>query len=133
MANLKISRSESDEQIGFVNWFEGRFNGVRIFHIPNGGHRAISVAKKMKAEGVKPGVPDLYIPAWKIWIEMKRATGGRLSAEQKEWTEYLSGIGDTVIIAAGARDASLQLVQVLQERREARTASQKDQKPLPPA
>ena len=110
--------SESDEQIGFLQWFEGRFGGVWIFHIPNGGHRAMSVAKKMKAEGVKPGVPDLYIPAWKLWIEMKRETGGRISKDQAAWHEYLEGIGDTVIVAKGARDASLQVLEFLQERRQ---------------
>ena len=81
----------------------------------------MSVAKKMKAEGVRSGVPDLYIPAWKIWVEMKRTTGGRLSSEQKDWIEYLSGIGDEVIVANGATDASRQLLQVLRERREAQT------------
>lgn len=32
------------------------------FAIPNGGHRDVRVAKKLKAEGVKPGVPDLMWP-----------------------------------------------------------------------
>jgi hypothetical protein len=123
----KISHSESAEQIGFVNWFEERFPTVRMFHIPNGGHRAISVAKKLKAEGVKAGVPDLFIPAWRIWIEMKRTQGGKVSKEQEDWAEYLRGIGYVVIIAAGAREASLQLLQVLRERREAQTASRTNQ------
>lgn len=123
----KTFLSESEEQIGFVNWFEDQFPNVRIFHIPNGGHRAISVAKKLKAEGVKAGVPDLFIPAWRIWIEMKRTKGGNVSKEQEEWADYLRGGGYVVIIAAGARDASLQLLQVLRERRAARTASQTDQ------
>ncbi len=116
-----ISRSESDEQIGFLAWFDAAFPGVRIFHIPNGGHRAMSVAKKMKEEGVRSGVPDLFIPAWRIWIEMKRVSGGRLSQDQKEWAEYLTGCGYTVIVAKGATDASRQLLQVLRERREAQT------------
>ena len=113
--------SESEEQIGVVAWFEASFPGVRIFHIPNGGHRAMSVARKMKSEGVKPGVPDLYVPAWRVWIEMKRAKGGRLSPEQKDWIEYLEGIGDTVIVGNGARDASAKLLAMLQERRSRHT------------
>jgi hypothetical protein len=120
----KTSHSESTEQIGFVNWFENQFPGVRIFHIPNGGHRAISVAKKLKAEGVKAGVPDLFIPAWRIWIEMKRTKGGKVSKEQEEWADYLRSVGYVVIIAAGAREASLQLLQVLRARRGEQTASQ---------
>ncbi len=110
--------SESDEQIGFLQWFDDRFEGVWIFHIPNGGHRAMSVAKKMKAEGVKKGVPDLYIPEWKLWIEMKRQKNGSVSKDQADWHEYLQGIGDTVIVAKGARDASRQVLEFLQERRQ---------------
>jgi hypothetical protein len=111
------ARSESAEQIGFLRWFEASFQGVRIFHIPNGGHRAISVAKKMKEEGVRSGVPDLYVPVWKLWIEMKRTTGGRLSTDQKDWIAYLEGIGDTVIVARGAKDASEQVIAFLQAQR----------------
>lgn len=111
------SPSESAEQIGFLRWFEASFQGVRIFHIPNGGHRAMTVAKKLKEEGVRSGVPDLYVPAWRLWIEMKRATGGRLSAEQKDWIAYLEQIGDSVIVAKGAKDASAQVITFLQARR----------------
>ena len=120
--NSKTYPSESEEQIGFLSWFDASFPGVRIFHIPNGGHRAISVAKKMKAEGVKAGVPDLYIPAWKIWIEMKRVKGGRVDPDQAEWHDYLTAIGDTVIVGRGAKDASAKLLQVLKERRAKRIA-----------
>lgn len=94
-----------------------QFGNVRIFHIPNGGHRAISVAKKMKDEGVCSGVPDLYAPQWRLWIEMKRQKGGRLLPDQKDWIEYLEGIGDTVIVAKGATDASRQVLEFVRERR----------------
>lgn len=120
MSGMKYP-SESEEQIGFLRWFELQFRGVWIFHIPNGGHRAISVAKKMKADGVKPGVPDLYVPRWKLWIEMKRQKGGRISKDQAAWHEYLSGIGDTVIVCNGATDASRQVLAFVQERRARRT------------
>lgn len=112
------SPSESEEQIGFLSWFDISFSGVRIFHIPNGGHRSISVAKKLKAEGVKAGVPDLYVPAWKLWIEMKRAKGGKLSAEQKDWIDYLTANGDTVIVGSGAKDASRQVLEWIKSKRE---------------
>jgi len=103
--------SESEEQIGFLRWFETTFPGVRILHVPNGGHRAMSVAKKMKAEGVRPGVPDLLVPRWFLWIEMKRQKGGRLSADQKDWISYLEGIGQTVIVGEGATDASRKVLE----------------------
>jgi hypothetical protein len=103
--------SEHEEQVGFVNWFEAQFPRVRIFAIPNGGHRAVSVGKQLKAEGVKPGVPDLQVPEWRLWIEMKRAHGGRLSGDQKDWIAYLESIGDTVIVGLGATDASRKVME----------------------
>ena len=106
--------SETDEQVGFVNWFRACFPGVIIFAIPNGGHRSIITAKRLKDEGVLPGVPDLYIPAWKIWVEMKRATGGRLSKEQRVMIDYLTLIGHNIIIGKGAHDASRQIMEFVE-------------------
>jgi len=103
---LKISPSEHSEQVGFINWFRAKYPDVLIFAIPNGEKRAISVAKRLKAEGVVRGVPDLFIPAWNLWIEMKRVSGGRLSTDQKQMISYLENIGHTVIVGKGATDAS---------------------------
>lgn len=111
MTDLKKYPSESEEQIGFLRWWEDMFPHVRILHVPNGGHRAMSVAKKMKAEGVRPGVPDLFVPKWSLWIEMKRQKGGRLSADQRDWIKYLNVIGHTVIVGKGATDASRQVLE----------------------
>lgn len=108
--------SEHQEQVGVINWFRGRFPGVIIFAIPNGEKRALSVAKRLKAEGVVRGVPDLYVPAWNLWIEMKRKSGGRLSPEQKQMIDYLKSIDHTVIVGKGAKDASAQILQFLENR-----------------
>ena len=97
--------SEHAEQSGFVTWFRTKYPGVLIFAIPNGGKRDIVTAKKLQLEGVTPGVPDLFVPELRLWIEMKKP-GGRLSEAQKSMIEYLEGIGHTVIIGYGARDAS---------------------------
>jgi len=110
---VKISPSEHDEQVGFINWFRAKYPSVLIFAIPNGEKRAISVAKRLKAEGVVRGVPDLYVPAWKLWIEMKRASGGRLSPDQKEMINYLESIGNTVIRGKGESDALEESIGVL--------------------
>lgn len=105
--------SEHDEQAGFVQWFRARWPRVVVFAIPNGGKRDIRTAKRLSREGVTPGVPDLYIPAWGIWIEMKRQKGGRTSADQDVMIEYLEQIGHTVIVGYGALDASDKLLRVL--------------------
>ena len=113
----KISPSEHSEQVGFINWFRAKYPDVLIFAIPNGEKRAISVAKRLKAEGVVRGIPDLFVPAWTLWIEMKRVSGGRLSTEQRQMIKYLEGIGHTVIIGKGAGDASKQILDFFERKK----------------
>jgi hypothetical protein len=106
--------TEHEEQCLFIQWFEMQFPKIRIFAVPNGGARHIVAATKLKREGVKSGVPDLYIAKWKLWIEMKIAKGGTLSATQKDWIDYLvNDVGDSVIIARGFSDAKVQVAEFL--------------------
>jgi len=101
--------TEHEEQRQFVQWFRRTFHDVRIFAIPNGGARSAATAGRLKAEGVVSGVPDLFVPAWKLWVEMKRTKGGSVSAEQKDWLQYLEGIGHTTIVCRGCEDAKKQI------------------------
>ena len=98
-------QTEDYEQMMFVQWFRRTYSDVRIFSIPMGGHRHIAVATKMKATGAAKGVPDLFIPAWLCWIEMKREKGGSVSPEQRDWHAYLTGLGHHVIVGCGQEDA----------------------------
>ena len=56
------------------------------------------------------GVPDLFIPEWRLWVEMKRKKGSYLSSEQKIIKERLEGIGYSYIVGKGAEDASSQVI-----------------------
>lgn len=112
----KYIPTEHAEQVGFVQWWRSQFPSLIIFSIPNGGRRAMSVAKKLKAEGLTPGVPDLYCPRLKLWIEMKRTKGGSLSEEQDKMIAYLRRIGDHVIVGLGATDASRKVLEFLEGR-----------------
>ena len=98
---LKVP-TEHQEQVAFIQWFRRTYPDVRIFAIPNGEARSQSAGARLKAEGVSAGVPDLFIPAWNTWIEMKRSDGGRISPKQKDWWDYLSGIDHQVFVCAGA-------------------------------
>ena len=115
---LKTCPSEHSEQVGFINWFRVQYPKVLIFAIPNGEKRSITVAKRLKAEGVVRGIPDLFIPEWRLWVEMKRKTGGRLSTEQKSMINYLQNIGYTIIVGIGAGDASRQVLEFVRVRKE---------------
>jgi hypothetical protein len=97
--------TEHFEQCLLVQWFRRKWPDVRIFAIPNGGYRSRATAGRLKAEGVLSGVPDLFVPAWGLWIEMKRAKGGSLSAEQKDFIKYLESVGFSCIVGKGNQDA----------------------------
>ena len=94
--NIK-KRSEHVEQREFVSWVRKNHPKIKIFAIPNGGPRSISSAARLKSEGVSAGVPDLFIPALKMFIEMK-IPGGKVSDSQNLWLDYLSGIGYTCCV-----------------------------------
>jgi len=104
--------SEHLEQVRLVSWFRRSYPDVRIFAVPNGGYRGIGQGISLKAEGVSSGVPDLFIPAWICWIEMKRSTGGVVSPVQKDWIAYLKGIGHQVIVGWGFEDAKRQVLEL---------------------
>lgn len=103
--------TEHEEQRDFVRWFRRTYAGVRIFAIPNGGERAKGEGMKLKAEGVSRGVPDLYVPAWRLWIEMKRQVGGVVSADQSDWHSYLRELGDSVEVCLGSVAAQAMCLQ----------------------
>jgi hypothetical protein len=114
MASIKTTASdvvpsEHFEQREVVRWFRQTWPGVRIFAVPNGGVRSKATAVRLKAEGVASGVPDLFVPAWRLWIEMKRVKGGSLSQEQKDWIAYLEGCGYQCVVGKGAEDAKRQI------------------------
>lgn len=97
--------TEHQEQVEFVCWFRREYPDVRIFAIPNGEARSKSSGARLKAEGVSAGVPDLFIPAWNTWIEMKRFKGGSVSEKQKDWLAYLESVGHKVFVCKGADSA----------------------------
>jgi len=94
-------RTEHEEQREFVSWFRKTYPAIRIIAIPNGSQRSRTTGARLKAEGIVAGVPDLLVPAWNLWIEMKRADGGSTSEAQKDWHAYLVSIGHTVFVCRG--------------------------------
>jgi len=101
--------TEHEEQKMFVKWFRSQYPKVRIFAIPNSAARSPELASYLRAEGLTRGVPDLYIPEWRLWVEMKRIKGSVTSDEQTDWAEYLVGIGDKHIFGFGFEDARVKL------------------------
>lgn len=68
-----------------------------LFAVPNGGRRNIREAGRLKAEGVKAGVWDLFLPLARrgrhgLWLELKSPTGS-MSAEQRHWGARMEAAG----------------------------------------
>lgn len=105
-------QSEHAHQVTLINWFDAAYPKLseRLFAIPNGGHRHVATAKKMKSEGVRAGVPDCMLPVAKggyhgIFIELKKTKTGRVSKEQKAWNEFLNEQGYLAVICYGFDEA----------------------------
>ena len=111
----RLLPKEGQEQAALISWAQMQSwrwpELAMLFHIPNGGGRSKAEAGRFKAEGVKAGVPDLFLPAprgeWHgLFIEMKRRKGGRLSDAQKEMIPKLQAQGYRVEVCAGWEDAA---------------------------
>jgi VRR-NUC domain len=69
-----------------------------IFAIPNGGKRNPKEAARLKAQGVTPGVADVFCPIIGkndepgLWIEFKTETG-RLSDDQTRFMLHVQNMG----------------------------------------
>ncbi len=108
---MSTASSEHIAQVQLVSWFRREYPTVRIFAIPNGGHRSAPQGAALKSEGVSAGVPDLYVPEWALWIEMKKLTGGVVSPAQKDWIAYLTRIDHKVIVGRGFEHAKAQILE----------------------
>ena len=105
--------SEDWEQMHLVSWMRKTYPAHKIFAIPNGGYRSKTTAMNLKSTGVSPGVPDLFIPSLKLFIEMKRTKGSVTSQEQKDWIAYLNEVGYTAIICKGFESAKIEIIKII--------------------
>lgn len=105
--------TESEEQQQVFIWAEiqsGTVPSLRLMHhIPNGGKRGKAEAGRFKAEGVKPGVPDIFLPVARwgyhgLYIEMKRI-GEKTRKDQDIWIAALRGQGYKVEVCHGCNSA----------------------------
>lgn len=102
--------TEAQEQTTLFQWagmMTGKWPELRLLHhIPNGGGRNPIEARRLKEQGVKAGIPDIFLPCarggWHgLYIEMKRRKGGRVSIEQKKTIIALREQGYRVEVCEG--------------------------------
>lgn len=107
----KPAKSEHCLQRAIVDWCDGLGKNIvqgRFYAIPNGGSRDIITASKLKAEGVRAGVPDLEF--WRnqgrtMRMEVKNGTSGQLSPSQKDMHARLKADGHHVTLCRSLVEA----------------------------
>lgn len=113
-------KNEHSEQVTLIQklkWFHPELTDL-VAAVPNGGKRDPRTAKRLKDEGALAGFPDLIVakpsgPYHGAYIEMKVASGGRLSPDQKRVHAALASQGYAVLIGYGANDAYAKLMAYL--------------------
>lgn len=138
------------ERVGFENaWVDRSYIGcldysahtvpeLRWLHaIPNGGYRDKVTASKLKVEGVKRGVSDIFLPVpmpdrsyCGLYVEMKRPktmkagkrkaevvaqSAGELKPEQDEFVAYARHMGYAVAVCFSWDQAAKQIQSYIEE------------------
>lgn len=106
-------RGEDTEQelvISWANWHLREYPALKwLHHIPNGGKRNAAEAARFKAQGVKAGVSDLFLPAahggyFGLYIEMKYGKN-KPTDQQREFMNDMQQAGYTTHTAYSAQEA----------------------------
>ena len=116
MSNQLPAPSEATEQTWLFEWIAQmaylRWPELELaFHIPNGGSRNKIEAARLKAQGVKAGVPDIFVSVPRggyhgLYIEMKRQRGGKMREGQKDMIPKLRAQGYRVEVCKGFHPAA---------------------------
>ena len=108
---------EDDNQEALITWCrlnESKYPQLgNIFAIPNGGKRNIREAVRFKRQGVKAGVPDLFLASkgkfkgkikYGLFIELK-APHGRINENQNKWIIKLDAQNYGVVVRFSFEEA----------------------------
>ena len=116
---------EHEEQVSLFQWAKMQeciypeLEG--LFAVPNGGDRNPAVAGKLKAEGVKAGVLDVWLPVARgeyhgLVIEMKYGRN-KPTKDQEWWIEFLKTQNYLVSVCYSWTDAKDLIVEYLTKER----------------
>lgn len=116
--------TEAQEQTTLFEWaayMTRKWPELALMHaIPNGGSRHPAEAAHLKAQGVKAGIPDIFLPAARhgchgLYLEMKRRKGGRVSEAQRGMLAALADQGYRCRVCAGAQEAITAIQEYMDE------------------
>lgn len=103
-----------------LKWLHSSLNGIFIPAPPSIRARIIN---HMKAEGMKKGIPDLFLPVARrdyhgLYIELKRSDGGKVRDEQSDFLDFVASQGYYGQVCCGYLEAKETLEWYLNPERE---------------
>lgn len=116
-----MKQYEADQQRKLFQWttfIRAEYPEIDLmFHIPNGGSRNKLEATNLKKQGVKAGVPDLFLPVSRggyhgLFIELKYGKN-KPTEKQTEWLTSLNKQGYAVAVCYGCNEASEKILKYL--------------------
>lgn len=102
--------TEGEEQATLFSWarmYENKYPQLKwMFHIPNEGKRSRTTGGRMRSEGMKSGVADIFLPAPSgeyhgLFIELKRLRGGKRTEKQEEFIAAMNSAGYCACFCVG--------------------------------
>ena len=113
--------NEHNHQCALIQWAALNLKKypelAALYAVPNAGKRSLRMGARMKAEGLRAGVPDLCLPVHRngygaLYIELK-VKGGKVSELQEIWISRLRYWGNRVEVCYGWDEARDVLVDYL--------------------
>lgn len=91
---VKRQAPERAIQVAIVKALRKHAKNCVWYAVPNGGHRHLYTAQKLKAEGTRRGTPDLcfVLPGGRAAFLELKAEKGRLSDDQKEFCQAVTAL-----------------------------------------
>lgn len=117
-----MHHAEEQEQIALISWArlqEQKYPELKLLlHVPNGGKRSKAEAARLKAAGVRAGVPDLFLPIPKgdyhgLWIELK-VKPNKPTQNQLLWLGALDAHGYACKVCYGFAEAAEAILSYIQ-------------------
>nr|WP_298117395.1 VRR-NUC domain-containing protein [uncultured Pseudomonas sp.] len=113
---------EGNEQVALLRWLQLQHPAAYAltYHVPNGGRRDKVTAAKLKAQGVKAGIPDLKMAIARggffgLYIEFKATPphDAAVSPSQREMLALLADQGYRAIVCRGMAEAMAAIIKYL--------------------
>lgn len=108
---------EHDEQKALIKDVDGAWGKLlgidrQLVAVPNSAPKGRTAAAYFRAEGLRPGYPDLLldVPVGRyhgLRLELKRQRGGRIEPDEAKWHEILRARGFAVAVPCGCDAAKV--------------------------